>query len=70
MINLKAQRQSKSKKVDIPNSSPIKQATIVQAGASQDRIRELAFHLYEMRGSQPGHDTQDRLRAEHQIQGR
>jgi hypothetical protein len=35
--------------------------------ASRDRIRERAFHIYENRGGEPGHDVQDWLRAEHQV---
>jgi hypothetical protein len=30
-------------------------------------IRDRAFQIYESRGSEPGHDTQDWLRAEIQI---
>jgi len=38
--------------------------------ATHDRIRERAFHIYESRGSAPGHDVQDWLRAEHQVLAR
>jgi hypothetical protein len=33
----------------------------------QDRIRERAYELYESRGSEPGQDEQDWLRAEQEI---
>ena len=35
--------------------------------SSQDRIRERAYELYEIRGCEPGRDEQDWLRAEQEI---
>jgi hypothetical protein len=40
---------------------------LAQVSASQDRIRERAFEIYEKRGSNSGNDMQDWLRAERQI---
>jgi hypothetical protein len=42
-------------------------ATLPQVSASQDRIRERAFEIYEKRGSKHGNDMQDWFRAERQI---
>jgi hypothetical protein len=35
--------------------------------ASQDRIRERAYELYEGRGCEPGQDEQDWFRAEREV---
>jgi hypothetical protein len=48
-------------------ASPAAQSAVPQLSASQDSIRERAFHIYQSRGSQPGHDVHDWLRAEHQL---
>jgi len=48
-------------------TSPASKSAAPEISATNDRIRELAFQIYEGRGSQPGHDTQDWLRAEDQI---
>ncbi|HVC45885.1 MAG TPA: DUF2934 domain-containing protein [Terracidiphilus sp.] len=64
MIVSKVQRQSKVK------TSPASKSTAPEISASQDRIRERAFHIYESRGSEPGNDMQDWLRAERQILAR
>ena len=34
---------------------------------TRDEIAQLAFHLYESRGRQDGHDVEDWLRAEEQL---
>jgi hypothetical protein len=57
----KIQKQSKVK------TSPVSKSAAPELYASQDSIRERAFQIYESRGSQPGHDTQDWLYAERQI---
>jgi hypothetical protein len=61
MIVSKAQNQSKVK------TSPASKSAAPDISASQDRIRERAFHLFESRGSEPGTDIQDWLHAERQI---
>ena len=60
-----------------PQTSPAKSAksvksatiaaSVLEGQALQDQIRERAFQIYEKRGSKPGHDIQDWLRAERQI---
>jgi hypothetical protein len=35
--------------------------------ATHDEIAQLAFHLYERRGRQDGHDVEDWLRAEEEL---
>jgi ABC-type tungstate transport system permease subunit len=69
MIVSKVQKQSKLNKVVVvaPQASPAKFATAPQVSASQDRIRERAFEIFEKRGSKPGHDLQDWFRAERQV---
>ena len=60
-------QKKKATKVAIAQGSPAPEKTAHEIGVSQDRIRERAFQIYESRGSRPGHDIQDWLRAEHQI---
>jgi Protein of unknown function (DUF2934) len=38
--------------------------------AAHDHIADRAYQLYEERGKQPGHDVDDWLRAEHEIEER
>jgi len=38
-----------------------------QVGA--ERIQERAYQLYLYRGQEPGHELEDWLRAEHELQG-
>jgi hypothetical protein len=61
MIVSKVQKQQKVK------TSPASKSAAPEISASQDRIRERAFQIYESRGSEPGHDTQDWLHAEIQL---
>lgn len=61
MIVSKVQKQPKVK------TSPASKSAAPEISASHDSIRERAFQIYESRGSKPGHDTQDWLRAEIQI---
>jgi hypothetical protein len=70
MIVSKVQKQPKLNKVAGSQASPAKSATLPQVSASQDRIRERAFEIFEKRGSEPGDDMQDWLRAERQILAR
>lgn len=69
MIVSNIQKQ-KATKVAAAQGSPATEKTTHGIGVSQDRIRERAFQIYESRGSRPGHDIQDWLRAEHQILAR
>lgn len=64
MMVSKVQKQPKAK------TSPASKSAAPELCASQDSIRERAFQIYESRGSKPGHDTQDWLRAEIQILAR
>ncbi len=48
-------------------TSPASKSAAPEISATNDRIRARAFEIYQGRGSQPGHDTQDWLRAELQI---
>jgi hypothetical protein len=61
MIVSTVKKQSKVK------TSPASKSAAPVISASQDRIRQRAFHLYESRGSEPGYDMQDWLHAEQQI---
>ncbi|MGD0628707.1 MAG: DUF2934 domain-containing protein [Terracidiphilus sp.] len=61
MIVSKVQKQSKVK------TSPASKSAAPELCVTRDMIRDRAFQIYESRGSEPGNDTQDWLRAEIQI---
>jgi hypothetical protein len=67
MIDSRTQKQPKLNKRAAPKAPAAIETTALGIGASQDKIRERAFELYESRGSKQGHDIQDWLHAEHQI---
>jgi hypothetical protein len=71
MIVSRVQKQTKLNQVAAPQVSPAKSAPVTASAprvqASQDRIRERAFEIYEKRGSEHGDDMQDWFRAERQI---
>ncbi len=67
MIVSNIQKQPKQKKAAASAASAVTEATTLGIGVSHKTISERAFQIYESRGSQPGHDIQDWLRAEHQI---
>jgi len=67
MIVSRVEKQPKLNNVDLPVSAPPAETTMPAIAASQDAIRERAYHMYQKRGSRDGHDFQDWLRAEHQI---
>jgi hypothetical protein len=69
MIVSKVQKQPKLNKVVVapPQASPAIAASATQVSASQDRIRERAFEIFEKRGSKLGYDLQDWFRAERQV---
>jgi hypothetical protein len=58
---------SKVQKQPNVKTSPTSKSSAPELCATQDKIRERAFQIYERRGSEPGNDTQDWLRAEFQI---
>ena len=64
MIVSNIHKKSKAK------TSPASKLAAPELRASHDKISERAFHIYQDRGSEPGHDVQDWLRAELQIQER
>ena len=64
MIVSKVQKQSKVK------TSPASKSAAPELCVTRDMIRDRAFQIYESRGSEPGNDTLDWLRAETQIAGR
>jgi hypothetical protein len=64
MIVSKIQKHAKVK------TSPASKSAAPELSVTHDMIRDRAFQIYESRGSEPGHDTQDWLRAEIQIAGR
>jgi hypothetical protein len=69
MISSKTQKQPQPKIVVGPKSMV---AMMPDNGLSQDKIRELAYALYEGRGREQVQDEQDCFRAEREIlnQGR
>jgi hypothetical protein len=62
MIVSKVQKQPKIK------TSPASKSAAPELSATNDRIRERAFQIYESRGGAPGHDIQDWLHAEHLLE--
>ena len=80
MVVSKGQKQPKLKKPAVKQASSAisaksaKSAAVAASAtrvrASQDRIKERAFQIYEKRGSEHGHDMQDWLSAERQILAR
>jgi len=77
MVVSKVQKQPKLKKPAVKQASSAisaKSAPVATSApriqASQDRIKERAFEIYEKRGGEHGHDMQDWLHAERQILAR
>ena len=62
MIVSKVQKQPRIK------TSPASKSAAPELSATNDRIRERAFQIYESRGGAPGHDIQDWLHAEHLLE--
>jgi hypothetical protein len=61
MIVSKIQNHLKAK------TSPASKTAAPEICISHHQIRDRAFQICESRGSEPAHDTRDRLRAEIQI---
>ena len=61
MIVSKIQKQPKVK------TSPASKSASPEISVTRDRIRDRAFQIYESRGSEPGHATQDWLGAEIEL---
>ncbi|MGA3034717.1 MAG: DUF2934 domain-containing protein [Terracidiphilus sp.] len=68
MIVSNLQKQAKSRKADTSQTSSAAAATVQHEGRAQKQTRELAFQMFENRGSGHGHDLQDWFRAERQLQ--
>ena len=66
MFDSKGLKQAKQNAVPTKNS-PAKLAIMPNNVPPQDKIRERAYELYESRGSEPGQDEQDWLRAEKEL---
>ncbi len=64
MIVSKVQKMPKMNRVPATTAT---EAPVLNKGVAHDTIRERAFQIYESRGSKPGLDMQDWLRAEQQI---
>ncbi len=58
---------SKTQKHPKVKTSPASKSAAPEIAVTHDMISDRAFQIYESRGSQPGLDTQDWLRAEIQI---
>jgi DUF2934 family protein len=67
MIDPKAQKQPKPQFGAGPKSSPAKVTMMTDVVPSQERIRNRAYELYQIRGGQQGQDLKDWLRAEQEI---
>jgi Protein of unknown function (DUF2934) len=64
IVSKPVSKVTKSSKV---KASPAAKSVAPPLSASQDTIRERAFHIYQSRGNQPGNDVHDWLHAEHQL---
>ena len=40
-----------------------------RAVPSEDEVRALAYHLFQARGGEPGHELEDWLQAERELRG-
>jgi len=67
MINPKVQKQPKLNNVHAAKTSPASKSATPKISVTRDRIRDRAFQIYESRGSEPGHATQDWLGAEIEL---
>jgi Protein of unknown function (DUF2934) len=67
MSSPKTPKQSPPKFIVDPKSAADRVTTMQAAVPSQDRIRERAHELYEIRGGEPGQNEQDWFRAEQEI---
>jgi hypothetical protein len=65
--NIASKPVSKVTKPSKVKTAPAAKSVAPPLPASQESIRERAFHLYQSRGSQPGNDVHDWLHAEHQL---
>jgi hypothetical protein len=61
---------SKIQKYPKVKTSPASKSAAPEVSVTHNMIQDRAFQIYESRGSEPGHDTQDWLRAEVQLAGR
>jgi Protein of unknown function (DUF2934) len=68
MIDPKAGKPKPTTVVE-PKRVPEKITTMPSPVISEEMIRARAYDLYESRGREPGHDEQDWLRAEQEING-
>jgi hypothetical protein len=68
MIDPKAGKPKPTTAVE-PKRIPEKITTMPSPVISEEMIRARAYDLYESRGREPGHDEQDWLRAEQEING-
>jgi hypothetical protein len=69
MIDPRSHKQPKPKTVVDPKSSigNMAMTTGALSSSAQDRTRERAYELYEIRGRGPGQEEEDWLRAEKEI---
>lgn len=67
MFDPKSLKHTKANVVVPPKNAPAKLAAMPEAVLPQERIRERAYELYEIRGRQAGQDEQDWLCAEQEL---
>jgi hypothetical protein len=70
MIISKVQRETKPAKAVASKASAPGKTTMQAPRAPQDMIRMQAYQIFASRGYEHGHDVQDWLSAERQIQVR
>lgn len=70
MIVTKVNKKAKHNKLIVSHPSEDIEATTSGLRVPHDDINVCAYHLYQKRGSKDGHDLQDWLQAELQINQR
>ena len=67
MVDSRASTPAKSKALTVPNKTFARVMSISDPAESENKIRELAYQLYEGRGREHGRDEQDWAQAEREI---
>jgi hypothetical protein len=67
MVDFRSSTPAKPKALTVPKKTFARVASISDPAESENKIRELAYQLYEGRGREDGKDHQDWVQAEREI---
>lgn len=67
MVDFRSSTPAKPKALTVPKKTFARVASISDPAESENKIRELAYQLYEGRGREHGRDQQDWAQAEREI---